>query len=344
MQSEFTFPENKAVYNGTIKDFTIERSFINFTDIDVLNPINNLINIDSTDYYFTYLSTTNSYNKGGNSIILKLYESQSFDIESIEYGTPDKIIKILKVPNKKYIGKPTKRFLKEIEALEKCQDKNFQNVINIYNNGICKVFDPYKRKYNNHQYYTMEFAKYDLKNFIELEHKNLSFEEKIGLCLSLAEGLKELESLGYYHRDIKPDNIFMVGKDEWKIGDLGLLDERENDAKIDDIAEAIGPKGWMSPESMNKYLCEDKGFSFSHNCKIDHQSDIFQLGKVFWYIFQHNAPIGTVKESDFFISNSSVFSIIKTMLNHSKKKRYQNIDEVIKLLKPLEAKALKIAI
>jgi serine/threonine protein kinase len=109
----------------------------------------------------------------------------------------------------------------------------------------------------------------------------------------------------------------------------------------DEEAEPIGPRGWMSPESMNKYLTEGKGFEHSFPCKIDHQSDIFQLGKVFWYIFQHNAPIGSVKESDFKIRNSKVYSIIKTMLNHSKSKRYKTIDEVIKLLKAEETKLLK---
>jgi serine/threonine protein kinase len=176
--------------------------------------------------------------------------------------------------------------------------------------------------------------------FIEKMHDELSVSEKLNLCRSLSEGLKELCSLGYYHRDIKPDNIFIIN-DVWKIGDLGLLAERDKEDEIDRIGEGIGPKGWMSPESMNKYLCEGKKFLFIHNCNIDHQSDIFQLGKVFWYIFQYNAPIGTVKEKDFFIKNTRIYAVIKTMLNYSKKKRYKKIDEVIWLFKLIEAKMLK---
>jgi len=140
--------------------------------------------------------------------------------------------------------------------------------------------------------------------------------------------------------DLKPDNIF-ISNDVWKIGDLGLLSERYDSDEIDVVNEQIGPKGWMSPESMNKYLTEGKGFAYNFPCKIDHQSDIFQLGKVFWYIFQHNAPIGSVNESDFKIRQSQIYSVLKTMLNHSKVKRYKNVDEVIKLLKGVEAKLLK---
>jgi serine/threonine protein kinase len=186
----------------------------------------------------------------------------------------------------------------------------------------------------------MEYAEFDLKNYIESSYSILTLDEKLSLCISLCEGLKELYSLGYYHRDIKPDNIFMIDN-EWKIGDLGLLAERNKHNEIDKVAEPIGPKGWMSPESMNKFLCEGKAFTFNHNCIIDHQSDIFQLGKVFWYIFQQNAPIGSIKERDFLIKNSSIYAVLKTMLSHSKQRRYKNIDEAIKLLKFVEIDLFK---
>ncbi len=306
--------------------------------IDINNPIENLISINYVDYFFIPLSEKG--NKGGNSTILKLYEAQDFDTENIEYGDPDYILKISKNSLKKTPDKNNLRFQQEIDALVECKGKGYQNVITIYAHGVCKIFNQNKKKYFDYQYYTMEYAECDLKNYIERKHFKLNLDEKLSLCISISEGLKELKALGYYHRDLKPDNIFITQDNKWKIGDLGLIDNRDADS-LDYISEFIGPKGWMTPEAMNKYLCEGKGFSFSHNCAIDHQSDIFQLGKIFWYIFQHNAPIGTVKESDFLIRERGVYPVIKTMLNYSKKKRYKNIDEVIKLLKPLEAKLLK---
>jgi serine/threonine protein kinase len=345
MSYDFTFPDKKTIRNGSLKHYTKrgkKGKYIYYEDIDILSPATNMISIDNVDYCFTYLSLENSNNKGGNSIILKLYESQYLNMDNIEYGEPDLILKILKYPYRQNrISKSALRFFKETEALKRCKDESFQNIIYTHHSGVCKCFNPESSKDETYLFYTMEYAKYDLKTFIEEKHEFLGHEEKIALCISLAEGLKELDSLGYYHRDIKPDNIFMTEKDEWKIGDLGLIDERQSN-RIDDIAEPIGPRGWMSPESMNKYLCENKNFLYKHDCNIDHQSDIFQLGKVFWYIFQHNAPIGTVKEDDFLIRDSSIYSIIKTMLNHSKKKRFHRIDDIIKLLKPLEAKLLKV--
>ena len=81
MNFEFTFPEGKTVYNGTIKDFSINGNWIDYTDIDINNPKSNIITIGKVDYYFTYLSNQNPFNSGGNSIILKLYEAQNFDID-----------------------------------------------------------------------------------------------------------------------------------------------------------------------------------------------------------------------------------------------------------------------
>jgi serine/threonine protein kinase len=147
--------------------------------------------------------------------------------------------------------------------------------------------------------------------------------------------------MNFYHRDIKPDNIFFVGS-TWKIGDLGLIDDQDKNHSIDKIAEWVGPRGWMSPESMNKYLTENKGFIGEFNVKINHQSDIFQLGKVFWYIFQHNAPIGNISESDFVLKEKEVYPILRTMLNHSTKKRYEMIDEVIYLFTKIESKSLRL--
>ena len=337
---DFTFPEDKVLQFGTLKQYLkIDNEDI-FELIDISNPKSNQIQINGIDYFFTYLDESGN-NKGGNSVILKLYNAQKINASDPIYGEPDSILKIHKYKKKRFADKSQKRFEREIQALFKCKKANFENVILIEHSGECSIFNYRSKEYDKYLYYTMEFAPYDLKGFIENNHNCLSIDDKLNLCIELAKGLKELRSMKLYHRDIKPDNIFMNSSGNWKIGDLGLIDDRNINFSLDKVAEPIGPRGWMSPESMNKYLTEGKGFDYKYNCDIDHQSDIFQLGKVFWYIFQHNAPIGTIKENDFNIKKGQIYSIIKTMLNHSKIKRYKDIDEVIKLLKIEETKLLK---
>lgn len=298
----------------------------------------NQIEINGTDYFVYYLEPNIKSNKGGNSFVFKLYLAQEFDQDA----EPDKIIKISR--NKDRFNKNTiiesewnKRFRQEIDALYNCKQKGVGNVIEIFENGNLICHDK-EGKSVSFPFYTMEYAEFDLKRFFEEEDEEYDEAGRIELCLQIARGIKDLNDLGYYHRDIKPDNIFMING-TWKVGDLGLIQMR-NSPSLDKEGELLGPRGWLSPEAMNKYLSEKvKGKHF--DCIIDHQSDLFQLAKVFWYILQGNAPIGCVKESDFLLRNSPLYSIIKQMLNHSKKKRPASVDNVISDLKRIVNKYYK---
>lgn len=314
-------------------------------NIDLDNIKNNLIRIDTTDYLFNNLS--NNGNKGGNSLILKLYRVDDLsDKSSFDDVEPVKIIKILKFSfeKKAFKGnlKPSflpvhKRFINEIAALIKCNNLtiNNNNVIKIFDNGECVIENKI------YLFYTMEVAKYDLKSYIEEHHEILEFENKIQICLELLDGVNQLDRAIYFHRDIKPDNIFRVG-DIWKLADLGLVEGEDLEYKeFKEAGKFIGPRGWASPEVMNKYLSEGYGFKYTYDCKIDHQSDIFQLGKVFWYIFQYNAPIGNINYSDFKRDNSRVFWILRKMLHHNKQRRYTNVEDIIPLFQQISMDCIR---
>lgn len=285
----------------------------------------NYIQIDNTDYFLSYLDLQHKRNKGGNSFVFAMYDAQTYDEGNTD---PCKVIKISKQNDainkiKKIIPHSrNKRFFQEIMALYDCKQRNTDNVIEIFDSGhfLCmKNNEPIA-----FPFYTMEYAKPDLKSF--MENNDVEESARVQLCLQIAQGLKQLNDLGYYHRDIKPDNIFVVDG-IWKIGDLGLIAKR-NAPSLDYSQEFVGPRGWLSPEAMNKYLSENvAGKNF--DCTIDHQSDLFQLAKVFWYILQGNAPIGCVKEHDFLLTNSPLYSLLKQMLNHTKSKRPSSIDIVI---------------
>lgn len=289
----------------------------------------NTITVDGIDYYAYYLNPRYKKNKGANSCVFALYQAQSF----IDYDNsyPERVIKI---SNKyDYSGsKANNRFYREITALTRCTENNVPNVIKICYSGrlVCKG----KNRVGEEiplvfPFYLMDYASDDLKTY--MENNQITYSDKINLCLQIATGLKGLKDLGYYHRDLKPDNILFFN-DIWEIGDLGLIVYRDDDERCDNKNEFIGPKGWLSPEAMNKYLSYDHS-EYKFDCKIDHQSDIFQLGKVFWYILQGNVPIGGIKRSDFLDKRDEVYSLLKYMLNHSKKKRPLTIDYVINDLK-----------
>lgn len=317
---------------------TFKYSFKNNWDINDI-PTDNLVSINNRDYFLGYLDPERKTHKGGHSRIFALYDAQDFESETDHI--PSKVLKISKYcdfinNNKTKISysRNNRRFWNEVSALDLCKTKNYQNIIEIETSGYMVNQSIDEEKYQYFPYYIMEYAECDLKNYIETIR--LTINERIKLCLHIAQGLKQLEELGYYHRDLKPDNILFVDNN-WKIGDLGLISSRYSDS-IDDCNEVIGPRGWMTPEAMNKYLTEEKGFQYKFDCIIDHQSDIFQLGKVFWYIIQGNAPIGCIKTIDFRENDIELYALLRTMLNHSKKKRYKHIDEVITILKRISEK------
>lgn len=298
------------------------------------NKLLNIITIDRVDYL---LSRNGNGNKGGNSWIYQLYDiGQIEDIEDDDNlpEIPDRVIKInrFNIENDSSMAiKRNKRFDQEIDALYKCSNKPF--VLDIYNNG--NIIDQTKRTW---KFYCMEFAEYDLKSFMESK-KDLSKSDKISICIKLTQALNDLFSAGYYHRDIKPDNFFLTPGKEWKIGDLGLVEERNKENEIDDPQEFIGPRGWTSPEAMNKVLTSENCALFDRY--IDYKSDIFQLGLVFWYVMQGNAPIGCIMEKDFIEKDHALYSIIRQMISHPKSLRPPDFSIIITRLNEIANNELK---
>jgi len=336
---DFAFPPD-IFYNGRIVK---KVNAIKYKG-DLLN-INNLsdttINIDNTEYYFTYLNIIDPYSKGGNSIIMKLFQIEYFDENDPDFDAPDKIIKILKFPidfGEKAIHK---RFNLEIEALNKCKEIQDPSIVEIFDFGTCKLNvsgDKNKRKIKDYLYYTMEPADTDLSEYIK-NNPNIDDVTRISLCTSITKGIMQLHKLGYYHRDLKPDNILVFG-DNWKIADLGLIGHRDTNFDIDRDNDLIGPKGWLSPESVNKWLCGDNDYKDQHDCIIDDQSDIFQLGKLFCFIMQGNNPMGILKIRDLNLNNNRMKHLIKKMLHYPKSSRAKNLHVILNLIKPIEQELL----
>lgn len=280
------------------------------------NRLKNIKTLNGIDYEFLRLYPDYDGNKGGHSNL--------FTISS--EGDQDKVIKICRSHielNYDFHKTRLLRFEREIEALKKSQEK--KNIINYFFDGEIEIDS---KKF---RYYVMEKAWSDLKKFILEEKPDL--QTRVSICRQIIEAFIELKELDIYHRDIKPDNFFYVDN-VMKVGDLGLIRYRNEDTNIDKENELIGPRGWLSPESMNKFLTFNKELKYKFDCDIDFQSDIFQLGKLFWFIFQYNVPIGRICRTDFRIKDDQVYNALAWMLNHDKKKR-PNLEQLCNSFNPI---------
>lgn len=269
------------------------------------NPRKNILEFEDKFFEITDLSESGS--KGGNSSVFKLFDPNNESyliIKFCKFYLSDK--------NPNWIKHRIDRFYREVEALQKAQDHECDNVISLKFNGKTVIS---KRTF---LYYVMEIGEADLNQ--HLSDHEIPIEQKVLLCHDILKGVNQLHTIDIYHRDLKPDNIFYIS-DLWKVGDLGLIAYRQEEQKFDLLKEKIGPYGWLSPEAMNKAMCEGTDLEEAHNCHIGPYSDVFQLGKLFWYIFEGNIPIGQIYNDDFQTSNPALFGIINNMLSYSYLKR-----------------------
>ena len=277
----------------------------------------NLLEYESRFYQIDYLNESNRRSKGGNSAVFKLIDTNDNSEFAIKFSKYKRSAENIKANN---------RFDNEVYALYEAQKNNFPNVVDIAFDGIHSI-----RESGDFNFYVMEKADTDLTNF--LKENPITTSQKLVLCHEIIKGINQLHSMKLYHRDIKPDNIFFVGK-VWKIGDLGLSTYRGQYPTLDGRNEKIGPYGWLSPEAMNKVLCPGTPYEALHDCIIDHFSDIFQLGKLIWFIFNGNVPIGQIQESDFLPKRKDIFGLIRQMLQYKKTRRgnLDNYQEEFELL------------
>lgn len=270
----------------------------------------NIISHKKTYYKVEYLDPKNRKSKGGNSSVFKLINPNN---------EQEFVIKFLKFPSNStnaFDIKQNIRFENEINALYEANSNKFENVIKIFFDGVKKIDG------SEFRYYVMQKANYDLNSYLQQE--TIPLNQKILLSYDILKGINQLHSIDLYHRDIKPDNIFIFIENDkfiYKVGDLGLSAKRNHDLTKVEFREKIGPYGWLSPEVTNKVLCEGTEFERIYDCKIDFKSDVFQLGKLIWFIFQGNIPIGQIRYSDFEIKNKNVYSLLLNMIQYKKSRR-----------------------
>jgi serine/threonine protein kinase/tetratricopeptide (TPR) repeat protein len=149
------------------------------------------------------------------------------------------------------------RFFREAEAVAQLSHRN---IITVYDMG----------EEGGQLYLTMEFLEgEDLKAKLA-KKKPDSLEDRLNIVAQVCEGMAHAHGKGVIHRDIKPGNIFVTDSGDVKILDFGLARLAESD--LTGSGEKMGTPSYMSPEQLS-------------SSKIDHRSDIYSAGVVFYELF-----------------------------------------------------------
>lgn len=154
------------------------------------------------------------------------------------------------------------RFMREARAAGQLSHKN---IITIHDLG----------EENGQIFLAMEFLEGEDLSAKLLRGPRMRFERKLEVISDLCEGLAHAHSKGVVHRDLKPANVFVTTTGHVKILDFGLA--RMLTADLTHSQTTIGTPNYMSPEQVRGE-------------RVDHRSDIFSLGVVFYELMTSKRP------------------------------------------------------
>jgi serine/threonine protein kinase len=113
-----------------------------------------------------------------------------------------------------------------------------------------------------------------LKESIE---QGLALNRALSVFRCLCDALAYAHGCGIIHRDLKPGNILFNQSGDPVLTDFGIAKLVGTDSNLTSTGMAIGSVGYMSPEQ-------------AIAGKIDHRSDLYSLGVLFWQMLTGNLP------------------------------------------------------
>ncbi len=165
----------------------------------------------------------------------------------------------------------------------------------------------------------------------------------VSLCflLIICEGLKYAHNCEYVlfnekrkgiiHRDIKPENILLSNDGSVKISDFGIVKIENVSVHTTTMSSMIGTYPYMAPEQMKRSV-------------VDKRADVYSLGCVLYEMITGEQAFGYDNVGDIVLKKeendysceefnkipNEVKRIIDKMIEVDLKKRYQDIESVIK--------------
>ena len=160
-----------------------------------------------------------------------------------------------------------KRFQQEAKAVGKLSSPHVVQIHQVgFENGI--------------NYLVMEFvAGGNLRTYAARQPESrITSTEAVKFMRQCVLGLKEAESKGILHRDIKPDNLLLDRNGDVKIADFGLAKTLGDRLDLTASSDLMGTPLYMSPEQ-----CRGDA--------LDFRTDMYSLGASFYYLLTAQPPV-----------------------------------------------------
>ena len=182
---------------------------------------------------------------GGMAVVYKAYDSIEDRIVAI------KILKEEYASSEEFL----RRFKNESKAIAVL---SHPNIVKVYDVSFGDLI----------QYIVMEYIEgITLKEYIE-HNGNLTWNDAVNFTIQILRGLQHAHDKGIVHRDVKPQNIMVLGDRTIKVTDFGIARfARKESQTITD--KAIGSVHYISPEQAKGELTDEK-------------ADIYSLGVIMY--------------------------------------------------------------
>lgn len=198
------------------------------------------------------------------------------------------------------------RFQREARALAKL---THPNIVMVFEFGqVSEMF-----------YFVMEYV--DGVNLREaIEAGGLTTRESLNIVPQICEALQYAHDEGVVHRDIKPENIMLDSRGRVKIADFGLAKLLERNAvnfTLTSTNQLLGTIKYMAPEQIE------------NPNSVDHRSDIYSLGVVFYELLTGELPLGRFDPPSATVpTNRPLDPVVMRTLEKQPANRYQNASEI----------------
>lgn len=147
--------------------------------------------------------------------------------------------------------------------------------------NIIHIYDFFEE--NQTAYYVMEYMEgMDLSHYLKENGGSIDVDTAITILLSVIKALKAVHGAGIIHRDISPDNIFLLNNGKIKLFDFGLakFSEKDTDTEVN-----VKP-GYTPPE---QYDVKSKQGAWT---------DIYALGATMYRAITGIIPQESVRRRD----------------------------------------------
>ncbi len=189
--------------------------------------------------------------------------------------------------------------------------KEFENAYHLDHPNIVRLLD--KGEDAEGAYYTMEFVDgRALSDFIK--KSGVTNERHVKkIFVQLLDGLTYVHKKQIFHRDLKPDNIYLTFRgDNVKILDFGLA---AADSFEDDLVK-VGTPRYAAPEQMTK------------GNTVDQRADIYTVGLILLEMLTGDVADKTASK----VANANYKHIIQKCLNENPNERFYDCQEILEAL------------